>query len=124
MVSPTGLIVKPEVALAQEDVETPPAGGVPSGTATVPTGAGVGAGDAPAAPKRFHGSVALDPDRPVDAVARLAREILAHAPTDAEVDLTLDVEIRTKGGFEPTQESTIRENARALKFDDAGFERE
>ncbi len=103
VVSPTGLIVKPEVALAQEDVETPAAGGVPSDTATVPTGAGVGAGDALAAPKRFHGSVGLDPDRPVDAVARLAREILAHAPTDAEVDLILDVEIRTKGGFEPTQ---------------------
>jgi hypothetical protein len=58
----------------------------------------------------------------VDGVARVAREILAHAPADAQVKLTLDVEIRGEAGFIPASESTIRENARALRFEQEALE--
>ncbi len=123
-VSITGLIVRPDAALAQQD-ESAVAGEDEAGEVPDELGGDAGGGvSAPVRPRRFHGSIPLDPDRPVDAVAKLAREILAHAPPDADVQLTLDIEIRSNEGFSQSEEITIRENARALKFDQEGFEEE
>lgn len=127
-VSPTGLIVRPEVAEKQlaEDaqkraaIDATPAGA--TGTAGAATAAG--SKTATARPRRFHATASLDPDRPVKDVERIAREILAHAPDGASVELTLDIQMRAPEGFPASTESTIRENSRALKIDQADFEPE
>jgi len=132
-----GLLVKADVAYRQLEAERSPSptsaptstgadegGTVPSGTPIQPPDPGV-----PAAtkPRRYHGTVRLDPARTGRDASQIAEEILAHliGLAGAEVTVTLDIEARFPDGASEQVIRTVTENGRTLKFDQgSGFERE
>ncbi|MCL4799144.1 MAG: DUF499 domain-containing protein [Burkholderiales bacterium] len=134
-----GLLVKPEAARRQMDAEvsTVAPGAAGTGTeaggaraATGPTGVagaeGVAQPTAPAAPRRFHGTVNLDPARVGRDASRIAEEVIAHltALVNADVRVTLEIEAQIPAGAPDNVVRTVTENSRTLKFTSQGFERE
>jgi hypothetical protein len=135
-----GLLVKPELALKQQDAETPQPtpGGTP--TATLPAGspAETPTGDSsdgsptdgehpkPTQPKRFHGSVTLDAARVGRDASRVADEVISHLSglMDANVRVTLEIEAEIPNGAPDNVVRTVTENGRTLKFDNQGFEQD
>jgi hypothetical protein len=140
----TALLVRPEVARQQLAAEAPAAlpdtpavpgtiheapGGyaqsastVDSGTPDVPPVAA----PAPPQPRRFHGSVTLDPARVGRDAGRIADEVITHLVglVGASVKVTLEIEADIPDGAPDTVVRTVTENSRTLKFDQTGFERE
>lgn len=125
----SGLLVKPEAARrqmeadeAQRGVPVPPApavnGGEPSPDAP-PT-------PQPASPKRFHGSVELDPARVGRDAGRIAEEVIAHLTglVGAQVTVMLDVNAEIPAGAPDQVVRTVTENAKTLRFTSQGFEKE
>ncbi len=132
------LLVKPAVALRQLDAEAPqpPAGG-PAGPAegrAAPTPPEPGTGPArgtdtppvPVPPKRFHGTVTLDPTRVGRDASRIADEVISHLGglVGAKVTVTLEVEAEIPTGAPDHVVRTVTENSRTLKFRSLGFEEE
>jgi predicted AAA+ superfamily ATPase len=128
-----GLIVKADVARRQLESEAPePARGVggeiPSPTRQAP----VSASDAePAAgtrlrPRRFHGTVRLDPARVGRDAGRIAEEVIAHlaGQPGAEVTVILEIDARLPGGVDEHTVRVVTENSRTLKFTNHAFEAE
>jgi hypothetical protein len=132
-----GLLVKPEVAKAQMDAERSAADGSagptgtetaagtpnpgdPSTTAAQPTNAG------PVRPKRFHGTVTLDPARVGRDASKIADEVIAHIAglVGAKVKVTLELEAEIPSGAPDHVVRTVTENSRTLKFTSHGFERD
>jgi predicted AAA+ superfamily ATPase len=134
----TGLLVKPEAALRQLEQEkalTAPeaVGGAIAGTdePTADTAEGgaspeTGVIARPAEPKRYHGSVNLDPTRAGRDASRIGDEVLAHLAglVGAEVTVTLEIEASIPSGAPDHVVRTVTENSRTLKFRDSGFEKE
>lgn len=135
-----GLLVKPDVARHQLDAESP-AAGAGAGTAgtqptgggnsagagvTAPTDPGAGVAVAAARPRRFHGTVALDPARAGRDAGRIADEVIAHlaGQVGAEVTVTLEIEATLSGGASEQLVRIVTENSRTLRFLDHGFEEE
>ena len=133
--SPMGLLVKPEAALRQLTAEMP---STPGGTVQRPTGGGgatepTAGGEpaskrptAPPAPKRFHGTVTLDPTRVGRDAGRIADEVIAHLVglVGSKVTVTLEVEAEVPTGAPDHVVRTVTENCRTLKFGSQGFEKE
>lgn len=135
-----GLLVRPEAARRQFDAETPPGAGdqqagVNGDEAEPSTGddaAAVVSGEEPVTvspppePRRFHGTVALDPTRVGRDAGRIADEVIAHLAglVGAEVEVTLEIEATIPGGAPEHVVRTVTENGRTLKFTSQGFERE
>jgi hypothetical protein len=129
-----GLLVKPEVARAQLEAEVePPAGPSPYPVAPGPDGEHPpvppplpGEPQPAAAPKRFHGTVDLDPTRVGRDASRIADEVLAHLTglVGAHVTVTLEIEAEIPSGAPDHVVRTVTENARTLKFTSQGFEKE
>ena len=131
-----GLLVKPEVARGQLDVETPqPAGGGEPGTPGTgggdpgPGGAGSKGKDPPETPKppqptRFHGTVGLDSLRVGLDASRIADEVISHLSglVGAKVTVTLEIEAEVPSGTPEHVVRTVTENSRTLKFTEQGFE--
>jgi hypothetical protein len=137
----TGLLVKPEVARRQMDAEAPVARTGTATSATMGGGATAGPGATPSAaagpsgatarpetpgPRRFHGTVQLDPARVGRDASRIADEVIAHlaGQVGAEVTVTLEVEAKLPGGALDQIVRTVTENSRTLKFTSHGFESE
>ncbi len=126
------LIVRPEFALGQlEQTEAATEGGTERGE--VAPGATTGdpsttTDDAPAGPPpktRFHGSVALSPDRMVKDFGAIAQEVIQHLTSlvDCDVEITVEVQAKRPSGFADDVIRTVTENATVLKFDSgSGFE--
>lgn len=135
----SGLLVRPAVALKQIQAEaaaregasvgvTEGAGGI---TATV---SGPGKTETtektepkePPKPKRFHGSVKLDPTRVGRDASRIAEELIAHLSglVGAKVTVTLEVEAEIPSGVPDHVVRTVTENSRTLRFTSQGFEKE
>jgi len=130
-----GLLVKPEAALKQYQAEKSVIEG-PAATereisggrlemtgevrATVETAA------QPSQPKRFHGSVKLDPTRVGRDAGRIADEVIAHLAglVDSSVTVTLEIEANVTSGTPENVVRTVTENCRTLKFNSHGFEEE
>ncbi len=76
--------------------------------------------------RRFHGSVALDPERLGRDAGRIAEEIVQHLGTqkNASVRLTLEIDAELPEGAPDTLVRVVTENARTLKFKSQGFEEE
>ncbi len=94
--------------------------------ATAPLAPGMAA---PAALRRFHGSVRLDPKRVSRDVGAIAEEIVQHLVKHAElqrggsVNVTLEIEVNLPDGAPDDLVRTVTENCRTLKFDPgSGFE--
>jgi len=133
-----GLLVKPGVACAQLDAESAAAGGgahpaVPGdGGGEIPSSPIPGAAPTSPAPteaprpKRFHGSVMLDPARAGRDASRVADEVIAHLVglVGANVKVTLEIEAEIPGGAPDNVVRTVTENGRTLKFTSQGFEKE
>ncbi len=133
---PPGLLVKPEIARRQMDAETLQRGGAgaPSDTGTSPwitppIQPPPGTEPQPPAspqPRRFHGSVTLDPTRVGRDASRVAEEVIAHLAglPGAQVRVTLELDACLPQGVPDNIVRTVTENSRTLKFSDHGFESE
>ena len=132
-----GLLVKPEVAITQQNAE-PAAAATGAGVAeTVPTGSagshaaeGTSPGPTPTPPeqkaRRFHGAVSLDSTRVGRDASQIADEVIAHLAglVGAKVTVTLEIEAEIPSGAPDHVVRTVTENSRTLKFSSQGFERE
>ena len=89
---------------------------------------GSAGGDQPAAPegapgtrnpRRFHGVVELNPDRPIPNLQQITESVIAELQRTrgVKVTLRLDIEATAPDGFPPDDVSIIRGNTRTLKFD-------
>ena len=134
-----GLLVKPEVALKQLEAEKlqppiglPPTGPIGGGEGTTAPGPVVGPTGTPipptsaAQPKRFHGTVALDPTRVGRDASHIADEIIAHLSglVGSTVKVTLEIEAEIPNGAPDHVVRTVTENSITLKFKNQGFETE
>ena len=124
-----GLLVKSEIVRKQLDAETrqeptPPV----DGTAPIPPGPGPVPPTPPesAKPKRFHGTVELDPERVGRDAGRIADEVISHLSglVGANVKVTLEIEAEIPNGAPDNVVRTVTENSRTLKFKSQGFEKE
>ena len=132
----SGLLVKPDVAKAQMDSEkekTREEGGVSENppdqkesSATSGTGPSSFPKVIPNKPRRFHGTVLLDPMRVGRDASKIADEILSHlvALDGSSIRVTLEIESDIAQGAEENMVRTITENCRTLKFRNFGFEEE
>ena len=77
-------------------------------------------------PKRFYGTVILDPARTGRDAGRIAEEIITHlvALNGAEVKVILEIEANVPSGVPDNVVRTVTENSRTLKFTSQGFEKE
>jgi hypothetical protein len=128
----TGLLVRPERAVKQQEEDVPapgsnggvtPGGGVTTATpgGTEPTGPVVAA-----RPKRYYGTVALDSTRVGRDASRVADEVISHLSglVGADVKVTLEIEARLPDGASEQVVRTVTENGRTLKFASQGFEQD
>jgi predicted AAA+ superfamily ATPase len=123
----TAMLVKPEAALRQLEADQAP---------PVEPGEGDPARRTSSEPpretppsllmRRFHGSVALDPERLGRDAGRIAEEIVQHLTTlpGATVRVTLELDAHVPNGAPDTTVRIVTENARTLKFTSHGFEQE
>jgi predicted AAA+ superfamily ATPase len=145
VIDSTSLLVKPDVALLQEELEveearqrqreqsdqTGAAAG-PSGVTYPPAESGNGVqqiGDSEEGnelPRRFHASVTMNPDRVGRDAGKIADEILSHLSTlpDARLKVSIEIEAELPEGAPEDVQRTVSENAGVLKFDTHGFELE
>ncbi|HPA50025.1 MAG TPA: Swt1 family HEPN domain-containing protein [Thermoanaerobaculia bacterium] len=143
----TGLLVKADVARKQIDEETQAAaaaaaagagsasapGAVAGGVSGRASSSAPGASPVPATvpagpipPRRYHGTVRLDPARAGRDASRIADEVIAHFAglEGADVTVTLEIEATIPDGASEQLVRTVTENGRTLKFESFGFEEE
>ncbi len=127
----SGLVVQPDVALRQLEAERPSVAPQASGEFGIPergddpTSVPPPAPQAPA-PKRYHGTVTLDPTRAGRDAGKIADEVVAHLAgvVGSDVKVTLEIEATIPGGASDHVVRTVTENSRQLGFRDFGFEEE
>lgn len=129
------VVVRREVAQAQKR-QAQPADAAPgkSGAPGRPASPGKPASVAPAsavearpaAPKRFHGTVRLDPLKLGSSAGRVGDEVVQHlqALLGSAVEVTLEIRAAVGDGVPDSVVRTVSENARTLKFESFGFEEE
>jgi len=133
--SMSGLVVRADVAEKQIMAEIAPKPTTNGSTITAAAGdtagpvSDTGKLEAPAKanlPKRFYGTVSLDPARTGRDAGRIAEEIITHlvALNGAEVKVTLEIEANIPSGVPDNVVRTVTENSRTLKFTSQGFEKE
>jgi predicted AAA+ superfamily ATPase len=125
----SSLIVKPEVALAQQPEPTPtPPVGIDGqvGEPKTPYGADSGTGGAKQVtrPTTFIGSVELPAMGMGSKLGTINEEVFEHLTKvpGAKVKLSLEVTIEVPDGVDPDTIRTVTENANSLKFDHCVFE--
>jgi predicted AAA+ superfamily ATPase len=127
-VDPASVVVKPEAARRQFEAEAPvPAEPGKPGLEpelVMPPGELEPAEDAK--PKRFYGSVAIDPLRVGRDAAEIGEHVVQHLSglVDANVEVRLEIEAQIPDGAPDEVVRTVTENARTLKFSTQGFEPE
>lgn len=139
--NPVGFLVKPEAALKQHKNERAAMEKAVEAGEFIPSEKVIGTegqpvtttieippGIAPeeSGPKRFHGSVTLDPTRVGRDAGRIADEVIAHLVglVGSKVTVTLEIEADITPGTPENIVRVVTENCRTLKFSDAGFEKE
>ncbi len=131
----SGLLVKPDVTHKQMVAESvkPPVSGSPGERIAGGGGKPPEPGSTPETPppvhpqpRRFHGTVILDPTRVGRDASRIADEVIAHLSglVGATVTVTLEVEAGIPSGAPDHVVRTVTENSRTLKFTNQGFEKE
>jgi len=129
----TGLLVRSDIARRQIDQETAPP--VPAGTDTgnaaspipgpTPPTAQPSGPVQPPKPKRYHGTVILDPSRVGRDAGRIADEVVTHLVglMGSKVTVTLEIQAEIPAGAPDNVVRTVTENSRTLKFgSNSGFE--
>ena len=133
----TSVLVTPEAAQRQRAADAAKAepafeergeeaGGVGEGGAPLEVRPGNVAPVVAARARRFHGAVRLDPVRMSRDALSIAEEVVQHlaALKGATVTVTLEIQAEVPEGAPDHVVRTVTENARTLKFDQAGFEDE
>jgi predicted AAA+ superfamily ATPase len=127
-----GMLVRPEVAKQQMDSETPLPGdtgtdipGLPTREPKIPVSPEPGPVE-PAKPKRYHGTVRLDPERVGRDASKIADEVITHLVglVGSSVRVTLEIEAEIPNGAPDNVVRVVTENSRTLKFESQGFEKE
>lgn len=132
------LLVKPETAtaqLAQDAAATQattdggPTATTPPATGSVPVSRTVDPGTSgqpplEAKPRRFHGSVHVDPMRLGRDASRIAEEVIQHLTgmVGSKVEITIEIHAELADGANDKLVRDVTENCRTLKFTDYGFE--
>jgi len=130
------LLVRPDVATVQMEAEKKQAtaGGiepVPGGATTLTPDSAVHkvtstTPEIPVAPapRRFHGSVKLDPVRIGRDAGRIGEEVVQHLSglVGANVEVTLEIQASIPDGAPEKTVRDVTENCRTLKFGSYGFE--
>jgi hypothetical protein len=119
----SGLIVKPEAALAQIEKERGVSPRPPLIDDKVDEGLQPKRPE-PTLPRRFYASVTIDPNRAGRDVGRIAEEVLQHLTTlpRANVKLTLEIEADAPDGVPDHIQHVVTENCQTLRFAKQGFE--
>jgi uncharacterized protein len=124
-IDPSGLLVKPEIALAQIEEDRGRKPPPPDDDADGESEDTDVRSKVPALPRRFYASVMIDPNRAGRDVGRIAEEVLQHLTTlpRAGVRLTLEIEANAPEGMPDDVRRVVTENCQTLKFTSHGFER-
>ncbi len=130
----TGLLVRPEVALNQLNKETQQDTPTPTDTTEAtttdstnkPFDSGKPTPSEPAKPKRYHGTVTLDPERVGRDAGKIAEEVMTHLVglVGSSVNVTLEIKADIPNGAPENIVRIVTENGRTLKFTNQGFEME
>ena len=122
--SPTALLVHPDIAQPMIDAKESSQGG-DGGDDVGGSGGGEDPESIPSAlTTGFHGTVSLDSARSVRDFGQVSEEILTHlvSQVDTEVEVTVTIRAKKSDGFDDKTIRDVTENARTLKFDDgSGF---
>jgi hypothetical protein len=81
----------------------------------------------PTKPKRYHGTVVLDPERVGRDAGEIADEVITHLVglVGSSVRVTLEIEAEIPAGVPDHVVRTVTENGRTLRFtNNSGFEME
>ena len=132
----SSVLVKPDAARAQLEAEQTPAG-APGRAETSSTAGGTGSGSRSAetgrppivrarAPRRFFGTIRLDPIRAGRDMSVVTEEVVQHlsALPGAEVEVSVEISATVKDGVNESVRRIVDENCRALKFRSHGFDEE
>ena len=119
-----GLLVKPAIARAQIDIESPP---VPPDPDPVPDSVPEPAPHPPparVAPRRFHATATLNHGRIGPDASRIAEEVVSHLAgrVGAQVTVTLEIEVSVPDGVPEHVERVVTENSSSLRLDSHAFE--
>jgi predicted AAA+ superfamily ATPase len=130
----SGYLVKPDIAKIQMDQDqqkvvpgtdgdTP---GQPGSTPPVTGTSEPEKADEVPRPKRFYGSVELDPERIGRDSGRIGEEIVAHLAglVNTDIKITLEIHAKLPNDVNDFVVRTVTENCRTLKFSSFGFEEE
>jgi hypothetical protein len=120
----SGLLVRPEVARRQIDREAE-ANEVKEKVEVKEKEKEKEKDDRPPKPKRYHGTVILDPARVGRDAGRIADEVVTHLVglLGSSVRVTLEIEAEIPQGAPDNVVRTVTENSRTLKFTgNSGFE--
>lgn len=133
----SALLVKADVARRQLEAEVPATAAPPSAPGGGSTSEGVAGTASPAMtasvpgtvtvrPRRFYGTVQLDPARVGRDASRIADEVIAHlaGQVGANVTVTLEIAVTMPDGASEQVVRTVTENSHTLKFTSHGFERD
>jgi hypothetical protein len=125
----TGLLVRPEVARRQINTEIPPRppGSGDTGAVKPPGSQPLSPPPAPVPPprpRRFHGTVTLDPARAGRDASKIADEVLTHLVglLGSSVRVTLEIDAEIPEGVPDNVVRIVTENSRTLRFTSHGFE--
>jgi len=130
----TTLLVLPDVAVradadgksgaAAGDERSAPAESQSGGSGFGGQDGGAATVTLPARPTRFHGAVAIDPERYSRDLNQIISAVLAQlaAVDGVELDVTVEISAMALDGFDEAKVRTVTENARTLKFTSHGFE--
>ena len=80
----------------------------------------------PSRPRRFHGTVTLDPARAGRDASKITDEVITHLVglIGSSVQVTLEIDADIPTGVPDHVVRTVTENSRTLKFTSHGFESE
>lgn len=125
--SPSGLLVRPEVAEKQleNEAQPPKPSPPPPGPDLEPEPNPPGAPPEPKKFTRYHGSVKLDSARVGRDASKIAEEVISHLTglVGSNVSVTLEIEASIPQGVPETVVRIVTENGSALKFEaGSGFE--
>ena len=118
-----GVVVRPEVAEAQRPKTEGEDRGEKDGENKEDGGKEDKVGTKP---KRFHGTVHLDPQRLASTAGKVGDEVVQHIEglLGAKVDVILEISATVEGGVPDEVVRIVIENAKTLKFDHSAFEEE
>ena len=133
------VLVKPDVAKKQLNAEAappiegtspkPPESGTKGRESSGSYIPGTGGGTEPPQgrdPKRFYGSINLDPIRASRDAQQVIQEVVQHLTSlpNATVEVTMDIQATVSDGFPKDIVDTVKANCQTLKFTSQGFEDE